>query len=151
MKEDTAQVRVSMPIGDLWKAMSSDITQMAPKVLRDFIAEVELLEGDGGHGSVLLFKFGPAVPKLIYQKEKIVELDESLHKIALEVLEGGHLDNGYSSYTTSFKLSAVEKAETFIDVKVLYETKPDHTHIPGGTIKGPIHYIKCLEKVLKID
>ncbi|KAI3664872.1 hypothetical protein L6452_43481 [Arctium lappa] len=151
MKEDTAQVTVCVPIKDLWKAMSSDIRQTMPKVLPDFVAEVELLEGDGGHGSVLLFKFGPAVSKLSFPKEKIVELDESLHHIALEVLEGGHLDNEFSSYTIGFKLTAVGEAETLIDMKVLYETKPGHTHIPGETMKTPIHYIKCLENVLSSD
>jgi hypothetical protein len=34
---------------------------------------------------------------MAYQKEKIVELDESLHQITLEVMEGGYLILGFAS------------------------------------------------------
>ncbi|KAL4566856.1 hypothetical protein LXL04_030982 [Taraxacum kok-saghyz] len=56
MKEETAQVKVGVPIGDLWKAMT-DLRHIAPKVLPDIVEKVELLEGDGGQGSILLFHF----------------------------------------------------------------------------------------------
>lgn len=59
MKEDIAQVKVSVPIKDLWRAMASDNRHVVPKVLPDIVSEVELLEGDGGLGSMLLFKFWP--------------------------------------------------------------------------------------------
>ncbi|KAI3686267.1 hypothetical protein L1987_79941 [Smallanthus sonchifolius] len=141
MKEDLAQLTVSVPIKDLWKAMSTDIRHVGPKVLPDIVAEVELLEGDGRYGSMLLFKFCPDVPKVRYQLEKIVEYDESVYQIALEILEGGHLDHGFTSYTTAFKLTQVSEVETLIDIKVLYETKPGHNHIPGETIKGTFLYL----------
>ncbi|XP_024977190.1 phytohormone-binding protein-like [Cynara cardunculus var. scolymus] len=148
MREDTAQMKVSIPIGDLWKAMAIDIGQTATTVLPDIVKEVELLDGDGRLGTILVFKFHPAVPKSKYQKEKIVEFDESRHQIALEILEGGHLDHGFSSYTTGFMLTAVGEADTLIDIKVLYETKPERIHVPGETIKATFHYIKCLENHL---
>ncbi|CAI9283604.1 unnamed protein product [Lactuca saligna] len=53
------------------------------------VKKVEILEGDGGLGSILLFKFSPHVPKLNFQKEKIVEYDESLHQIALRYWKEG--------------------------------------------------------------
>lgn len=77
-----------------------------------------------------------------------MELDESLHQFALEILEGGHLDLGFSSYTTSFKFTEVSESETLIGMKVLYETKPEHTHIPGETLKAMLRYIKCYENYL---
>ncbi|KAI3673744.1 hypothetical protein L6452_39872 [Arctium lappa] len=148
MREDTAQVTVPIPIRVLWKAMAIDIRQTATDVLPDIVEDVELLEGDGGLDTILVFKFTPAVPKSSYQKEKIVEFDESRHQIALEILEGGHLDHGFSSYTTGFKLTAVGETETLIDINVLYETKPEHIHVPGDTIKATFHYLKCLENHL---
>ncbi|KAJ0790346.1 putative Bet v I/Major latex protein [Helianthus annuus] len=148
MKEDIAQVTVSVPIKDLWKAMASDNRNVVPKVLPDIVSEVELLEGDGGYGSLLLFKFWPGVLNVSHQLEKIVEYDESTYQIALEILEGGHLDHGFTAYTTAFKLTQVSEAETLIDIKVLYETKPEHNHIPGETIKATFRYINNLEKHL---
>ncbi|KAI3686266.1 hypothetical protein L1987_79940 [Smallanthus sonchifolius] len=148
MKEEIAQVTIYLPIKDLWKAMASDLRHVVPKVLPDIVTEVELLEGDGGYGSMLLFKFCPDIPKVRYQLEKIVEYDESVYQIALEILEGGHLDHGFSSYTTVFKLTQVSELETLINIKVLYETKPEHNHIPGDTIKATFRYINSLEKYL---
>ncbi|GKB56151.1 fructan 6-exohydrolase, partial [Tanacetum coccineum] len=85
----------------LWKAMSIDIRHITPKVLPNMVSEVDLLEGDEGYGSMLLFKFCPYVPKVTFQREKIVEFDELVHYIALEILEGGHLDHGFLKYTTA--------------------------------------------------
>lgn len=59
MKEDKAEVNVVVPIRVLWKAMSSDFRYIIPKILPGFVEDVGLLEGDGGLGSVFLFKFGP--------------------------------------------------------------------------------------------
>ncbi|GJY98185.1 phytohormone-binding protein-like protein [Tanacetum coccineum] len=59
MKEDTAQLKVAIPIKVLWKAMSIDIRHITPKILPNIVSEVELREGDGGYGSILLFKFCP--------------------------------------------------------------------------------------------
>lgn len=39
------------------------------------------------------------------QKEKIVELDEAQRKIELQVIEGGHLNLGFTTYGTFFKLT----------------------------------------------
>lgn len=89
------------------------------------------------------------VPKVSFQREKIVVYDESVHEIALEILEGGHLYHGFTSYTTAFKLTEVSEAETLIDIKVLYETKPEYTHIPGETIKATFRYINSLENHLR--
>ncbi|GKF20226.1 phytohormone-binding protein-like protein, partial [Tanacetum coccineum] len=98
MKEDTAQLKVGIPINVLWKAMSIDIRHITPKILPNIVSEVELLEGDGGYGSMLLFKFCPDVPRVTFQREKIVEFDELVHYIGLEILEGGHLDHGFLKY-----------------------------------------------------
>ncbi|KAK9080631.1 hypothetical protein SSX86_000389 [Deinandra increscens subsp. villosa] len=151
MKEDIDHVTVSVPIKDLWKAMASEMRHIVPHVLPDIVAEVELLEGDGGYGSILLFKFCPDVPKVTHQLEKIVEYDESVYEIALEILEGGHLDHGFLAYTTAFKLTQISETETLIDIKVLYETKPEHNHTPGDTIKATFHYINSLEKYMLKD
>ncbi|CAH1428635.1 unnamed protein product [Lactuca virosa] len=59
--------------------------------------------------------------KVRYQKEKIVEFDESLHHTALEILEGGPLDHGFSSYMYGFKFTEVGEGETLMEVKLVYE------------------------------
>lgn len=57
-----------------------------------------------------------------FQKEKIVEFDELLHRIGLQVIEGGHLEHGFSFYKVTFQLTATEsKKETEVDILLEYE------------------------------
>lgn len=83
-----------------------------------------------------------------YQKEKVSIFNESLHQIGLQVVEGGHLNQGFSSYTTVFQLNAVGESETLVDIKVLYETEAEETHMPMETTKAALGFIKRLEDFL---
>lgn len=58
------------------------------------------------------------VPKMSYQKEKIVELDESVHKFGLQVIEGGHLNFGFSSYKTTFQRTSIHDKETLVSIEI---------------------------------
>ncbi|KAK2993015.1 hypothetical protein RJ640_004527 [Escallonia rubra] len=49
-----------------------------------------------------------------YQKEKIVDFDKWLRHFGLEVIEGGHLTVGLSSYKTFFQLIATAETEMLI-------------------------------------
>ena len=81
-----------------------------------------------------------------YQKEEIVELEESLHRIALQVLEGGHLNKGFSFYKTTFQLNAIAKQETLVDVTISSETETDQeSTMPSKKIEATLEFLKCLE------
>ncbi|XP_031254394.1 major allergen Pyr c 1-like isoform X2 [Pistacia vera] len=60
MKEVKSQVKAGVEIGTFWKALTKDMRFIIPKIVPNLVKEVELVEGDGGLGSVLLFKFGSA-------------------------------------------------------------------------------------------
>lgn len=85
------------------------------------------------------------VNKIADQKEKIVELDESLHLIALQVMEGGHLKHGFTSYKTSFQLTEITDLETLVDMKVMYETEAEETLMPQETTNSALAFLKCVE------
>lgn len=85
---------------------------------------------------------------MTYQKEKISELDESLHRIALEVIEGGHLNLGFSYYNTIFQLTATGEVETLIDVTVAYESETEDDALPSKTTSSTLAFIKNLENYL---
>ncbi|KAL5976320.1 hypothetical protein ACLOJK_020651 [Asimina triloba] len=108
VKEARAQAKVEVGVEKLWRALAKDLRHILPKVAPNLVTEAELLEGDGGLGTIFLFRFGPDVPNMTYQKEQIAELDESQRRIGLQVLEGGHLNLGFTSYGTFFKLKALE-------------------------------------------
>ena len=87
-----------------------------------------------------------------YQKEKIDELDESQHRIGLQVIEGGHLNSGFSFYKTTFQLSAIGEQETLVDVTISYESETDQeSNMPCKTSESTLYFIKCLETYLLND
>ncbi|KAK1378872.1 phytohormone-binding protein-like [Heracleum sosnowskyi] len=92
-----------------------------------------------------LFSYLSLPLKIADQKEKIVELDESLHLIALQVMEGGHLNHGFTSYKTSFQLTAFTDSETLVDMKVVYETEAEETLMPQETTNSALAFLKCVE------
>ncbi|KAK9269542.1 hypothetical protein L1049_001318 [Liquidambar formosana] len=149
IKEATTQEKVDVGIEALWRALAKDMRFIIPKIIPNLVRDVEVIEGDGGLGTVFLFNFGSDVSTVRCQKEKIVELDESLHQIGLQVIEGGHLRLGFSWYKTSFKLTSVGEHETLVDLKVAYETETEETPMPAQTTKSALAFIKCLENYLQ--
>jgi hypothetical protein len=84
---------------------------------------------------------------MAYQKEKIVELDESLHQITLEVMEGGYLSLGFASYKTTLLLTGTGEQESLVDAIVSYHhSQTDQENaMPSNTVDSTLHFIKCLE------
>ncbi|CAB4277597.1 unnamed protein product [Prunus armeniaca] len=80
-----------------------------------------------------------------YQKEKIVELDDAVHKIGLQVIEGGHLNFGFSSYKTTFQLTPIQEEETMVSVEVTYESEVEDSSMPSKTAKSVLAFIRNLE------
>lgn len=58
MKEVKTQVKAGVDMGAIWNALTQDMRFIIPKIVPNLVKEVEVVEGDGGLGSVLLFKFG---------------------------------------------------------------------------------------------
>ncbi|KAM3744523.1 hypothetical protein ACB098_06G058700 [Castanea mollissima] len=142
IEELKTQAKVGVGLNALWKALTKELRFVVPKVLPNIVKNVELIEGDGGLGTLLLFKFFSGA----YQKEEIVELDESLHRIALKVLEGRHLNKGFAFYKTTFQLTAIAEQETLVDVTVSSEAETyQESTMPLKTIEATLEFLKCLE------
>ncbi|KAK3020630.1 hypothetical protein RJ639_047851 [Escallonia herrerae] len=143
-KEANTQTKVGVGIEAFWKALAKDVRLLTPIVLPKLVKEIEVIEGDGGFGTVYFFHLCSDVP-VKYQKEKIVDFDESLHQFGLEVIEGRHLTIGFSYYKIFYQLTATTESETLIDIKVIYETEADETLTQVETRKLALAYIKLLE------
>lgn len=59
MKEVKTHATVGVGIDALWKALAKDLTFVIPKIIPNLVKSVQLIEGDGGIGTVFLFNFGP--------------------------------------------------------------------------------------------
>ncbi|XP_048130591.1 phytohormone-binding protein-like [Rhodamnia argentea] len=148
MKEAKAQAMADVGIESLRKCLTKICPQSFRRSCQNFVHNVEFIEGDGRLGSVMLLTFGPDVPNMKYQKEKIVELDESSHRIGIQVIEGGHLDLGFTFYITSFQLTTVSEKQTLVEFMVAYECETEETVLPSKNTASALACIKCLENDL---
>lgn len=55
-KELKTQTKVSVGIEVLWGALAKDINIVLPRIIPNLVKDAEVLEGDGGLGTVFLFK-----------------------------------------------------------------------------------------------
>ncbi|XP_027165676.1 phytohormone-binding protein-like [Coffea eugenioides] len=148
MKEVKSQMKVGVAIEVLWRKYAKEISFVLPKLAPNLVRSIEVIEGDGGLGTVYLINLGSEKSSLGYQKEKVTVFNESLHQIGMQVIEGGHLNHGFTSYTTVIQFNAVGESETGVDVKVLYETEAEETRMPEETAKAILAFIKRLEDYL---
>jgi len=54
-----AQSTVSVEVELLWRTFAEEFTVSWPKVIPEIVANVEILEGDGGLGTLLFLQFKP--------------------------------------------------------------------------------------------
>ncbi|CAN1775409.1 Phytohormone-binding protein CSBP [Linum perenne] len=130
LKEVKSQIQVSVDLEILWKSLTKDLHIVVPKILPDKVKDVQVLQGDGGLGTILLFNF-TSEGVMNYQKEKIVEFDETRHRIGLEVTKG-------------------EQRETVVDVTVTYEFEMEieDSQVSSMTIAHTLGFLKSMETYL---
>ncbi|CAN1225867.1 Phytohormone-binding protein [Linum grandiflorum] len=150
MKQIKNQTKLKVDLDILWKSLTKELHVVVPKIVPDKVKDVQILHGDGGLGTILLFNFTPGGRDVSFQKEEIVELDEIRHRVGVQVVEGGYLEHGFSFYKTTTQLgSGVEKGETVVDVEVTYEHEReiDETTAVAFTLQ----FLKLLEAYLLSD
>lgn len=148
-REETEQVKVGVGIESLWGAMAKDLSSLLPIIMPTQVTEAVKVQGDGSFGTIYHFKFGPGVPNMSHQKEEVAVFDETLHRIGLQVIEGGRLDVGFTFYINTFQFTAVGDSETLVDLTVNYVTECQETEVPPGELlKSTVHFVRTLEAFL---
>ncbi|XP_004515396.1 phytohormone-binding protein-like [Cicer arietinum] len=150
IKEFKTQATLNVGLEILWAALAKDFMIIGPKVIPNIVKDVQLIDGDGGVGTTLIFNFFPGVSPINYQRERIAEFDELTHEIGLEVIEGGYLSQGLSFYQTNFQLSQIEEDKTLVNVKISYdhESEIEERVKPTKTSQSTLFYLDRLEKYL---
>ncbi|XP_022929441.1 phytohormone-binding protein-like [Cucurbita moschata] len=152
MKEAKAESKLGVEIETLWKALAKDLRFIIPQLMPGTVEKIELLHGDGGVGSILLFHLVHKEEAMRSQKERIVEVDETKHELVIEVLEGNVLKRGFSSFETTFKLSSLSEKESLVDIKVAYETEKDgedeQARMDAIATAPPLYFLQLLENFL---
>ncbi|XP_058735200.1 norbelladine synthase-like [Vicia villosa] len=115
---------LDVPASEAWELFGTlGIAKLAGEEMPELFQKVEVVEGDGGVGTILKLTFTPGIPGPASYKEKFTKVDnEKLIKEA-EVVEGGYLDFGFTLFRARFQV--IEKGEdsSIIKSTIEYEAK----------------------------
>lgn len=92
--------------------------------LPNIIHKVDVLHGDGGEGTLLLVTFGSGLGGASY-KEKYVKIDNEKRIKIAEMVEGGHLDLGFTLYRFGFQIFEKNEESCIVKSSVQYELKEE--------------------------
>ncbi|CAM0906910.1 unnamed protein product [Alopecurus aequalis] len=121
------EFQTDLAAAEVWEVYGSLlIGQLVPQLLPDMLSKVELIDGDGGVGTVLLLTFPPGTPGLEYYKEKFVKVDNENYVKEAIVVEGGFLNYGFTKYLVRFEIAETTDETSVIRSTIEYEVDEEH-------------------------
>lgn len=121
------EFETDLPAADVWEVYGGLLLgQLMPQLLPDLLSKVELVDGDGGVGTVLRLTFPPGTPGLVSYKEKFVKVDNENYVKEAIVVEGGYLDYGFKKYLVRFEIIQKTDDMSVIRSTVEYEVGEEH-------------------------
>ncbi|OEL13746.1 hypothetical protein BAE44_0025234 [Dichanthelium oligosanthes] len=125
------EFETGLPAADVWEVYGGlRAGYLVPQLLPEVFSKVELVEGDGGDGTVLLVTFPPGTPGSEAFKEKFIKVDnENYIKEAL-VTEGGFLDHGFQKYLVRIEIIGKEEKTSIIRSTIEFEVDREHANNP---------------------
>uniref|UniRef100_A0A1D1YFB3 Major allergen Pru ar 1 n=1 Tax=Anthurium amnicola TaxID=1678845 RepID=A0A1D1YFB3_9ARAE len=144
----TEEYESPIPVLKAWKAGVLDAHIMIPKLLPDIISSVDVLEGNGGVGTVKQFNFTEAVKEHKFIKDRVDVLDDHNYVFKYTVIEGGLLGTRFKSYSYELKLEAAGGGGSKGKLTVHYDTIDDTPLTEeevGKLMIGVVGMMKALE------
>ncbi|XP_034686477.1 major allergen Pru ar 1-like [Vitis riparia] len=118
------EVTSSIPPAKMFKAFVLDVDNLIPKVLPQAIKCVEIIEGDGGPGTIKKITFGEG-SQFNYVKHRIDSLDKENFTYCYTIIEGDALMDTLESIYYEVKLVASPDGGSICKNISKYHTKGD--------------------------
>ncbi|WCJ23359.1 Major strawberry allergen Fra a 1-A [Euphorbia peplus] len=145
------QIISTLPPSKIFNAIVLDLPKLLPKVLPQVIKSVDILEGDGGVGSVRKINFAGEGESIMYVKERMESIDEEKLTHSYTIIEGDVLMGKFEKITNEVKIESNPDGGSMIKSYSSYYTLGDHQikeeDIKGGKEKS-IGLFKALEGYL---
>uniref|UniRef100_A0A1D1ZCK0 S-norcoclaurine synthase n=1 Tax=Anthurium amnicola TaxID=1678845 RepID=A0A1D1ZCK0_9ARAE len=113
---------------EVWAIYGSlRLIRLAVELVPSVFEKIEVVEGDGGEGTVLRVTFSNEFPEPRTYKEKFVLVDNEKFTKEAEIVEGGYLNLGFRLYRVRFEIkensvdSSVIRSTIEYDIKEGYE------------------------------
>ncbi|KAI4364469.1 hypothetical protein MLD38_020558 [Melastoma candidum] len=134
----------------MFSALIVESSALIPKLLPQFIKSVDLIQGDGGSGSIEQVNFTEA-SHFNYVKHRIDELDRENYKCRYTMIEGDALGDKLESIDYEVKFEPATGGGSICKMTSTYNTKGDfcvdEEEIRGGKEKAMAIY-KVVEAYL---
>ncbi|KAG6431434.1 hypothetical protein SASPL_109513 [Salvia splendens] len=118
----------------LFKSFILDSDNLIPKVVPGAFKSFEILEGDGGVGTIKLITFGEG-SQFKFAKHKVEEIDEANCTYKYSVIEGDALGEEIDSISYVVKVDAGPDGGSVVKTTSSYHTKTEHHSITEEKIK----------------
>ncbi|KAF7145843.1 hypothetical protein RHSIM_Rhsim04G0230800 [Rhododendron simsii] len=113
-----------IPAPRMFKAFVLDADTLIPKILPQAIKSVEILEGDGGVGTIKLTTFGEGyVHKCV--KNRVDAIDKENFTYSYSVIEGDALADVFESISYHIKIVPAPDGGSICKNRSIYNTKGD--------------------------
>ncbi|KAJ1272553.1 hypothetical protein BS78_06G211100 [Paspalum vaginatum] len=126
------EYETGLPAADVWKVYGGLLAgQLVPQLLPELFSKVEVVEGDGGVGTVLLVSFPPGTSgSSETSKEKFTKIDNENYIKESLIIEGGFLDHGFKRYLVRFEIIRKEEKSSIIRSTIEYGVDDEHKSNP---------------------
>ncbi|KAL5834652.1 hypothetical protein ACOSQ4_014149 [Xanthoceras sorbifolium] len=120
------ELEVNVAASQAWELFGTlKLAKLVEEELKSSIQKIELLEGDGGVGTVLNLVFVPGTASSGGYKEKFTKVDNEKRVKEAEIIEGGYLEFGFSLYRVRFEIIEKEKELCIIKSVLEYQVKDE--------------------------
>ncbi|XP_059643189.1 major allergen Pru ar 1-like [Cornus florida] len=118
------EITSSIPPAKMFKAFVLDADTLIPKILPQAIKSVEILEGDGGPGTIKLVTFGEG-SQYKSVKHKVDGIDKETFTYSYSIIEGDALMGVLESISYEIKIEASADGGSICKNSSKYHTKGD--------------------------
>lgn len=119
-----AELTSSVPAARMFEAVVLDSDNLIPKIMPQTIESVEILEGDGGVGTIKLVNFGEG-SQFKSVKHRVDALDKENFKHSHSIVEGDVLMGIFESITYHIEIVATADGGCICKNRSIYNTKGD--------------------------
>ncbi|XP_021283072.1 S-norcoclaurine synthase 1-like [Herrania umbratica] len=113
---------VEVPAAVMWDVYRSlQLGKLADELLGDVVGKVQVVQGDGGVGTIVKVTFPPGTPGPGYMKEMFTIIDDEIRLKEGETIEGGFKDVGFDVYRTRLQIIEKDADSSIVRSSVDYE------------------------------
>ncbi|KAM0935392.1 putative (S)-norcoclaurine synthase [Dioscorea sansibarensis] len=127
------ELEIGLPADEIWSVYRRlELAELVVKLLPNVINKMDLVEGDGGVGTIIQLYFPPGTPLVQSYKEKFTNIDDEKRTKETHVVEGGYLELGFISYMV--RLEVIEKTEANSIIKSTIEYEVDENFASNASL-----------------